>query len=534
MCVTLLTSLSLIAQGAPLSQSALFSDNFDDGNANGWTVAAGTWSVVQDSGSFVYTMAATGTEGRTMTGSQSWTDYAVEARVKVTNFGGSTRVLVAGRLLDFNNYYAASLLNSGGGTLELRRKVNGSSTTLVSKAFALTTGTWYTVRLEMAGSTLRMFVNGTLQLTASDSSRSSGAIGLIPMKAATMYDNVVVSDGGGATPTATPGGPTATRTRTPTPGGPTPTRTPTPGGGGGSSGLVGYATVNGNTTGGAGGTTTTVSSLSALQSAASSSGSRIIQINTTITGSSGDSVDVTSNKTIIGVGSSGRLVGIQLNISDGASNIIIRNLAISRVVAPGDNIHIQGPNVHHIWIDHNDLSSDTTHDKDFYDGALDISHGADFITVSWNVIHDHFKGSLVGHSDNNSSEDTGKLHVTYHHNYFFNVSSRTPSFRFGTLHSYNNLFENFFDASTGISSRMGACARIENNVFTGVSGPILTTQSGTGSDAGAVQLIGNSFGGGTVETSPTCSLTPPYSFTAESAGTVSATVKANAGVGKVN
>src|SRR6185503_10153372 len=137
-CVTLLmSSLSFNAQGAPLSQSALFSDNFDDGNANGWTVAAGTWSVVQDSGSFVYTMAATGTEGRTMNGSQSWTDYAVEARVKVTNFGGSNRVLVAGRLLDFNNYYAASLLNSGGGTLELRRKVNGSSTTLVSKAFAL-------------------------------------------------------------------------------------------------------------------------------------------------------------------------------------------------------------------------------------------------------------------------------------------------------------------------------------------------------------------------------------------------------------
>src|SRR5215208_774203 len=93
----LMVSLSLIAQGAPLSQSALFSDNFDDGNANGWTPAAGTWSVVQDSGSFVYALAATGTEGRTMAGSQAWTNYAVEARVKVTNFGGSNRVLVAGR-----------------------------------------------------------------------------------------------------------------------------------------------------------------------------------------------------------------------------------------------------------------------------------------------------------------------------------------------------------------------------------------------------------------------------------------------------
>src|ERR1051325_11071209 len=130
-----LVSIATVAQGA-----TLFSDNFDDGNANGWPQAAGTWSVVQDSGSFVYSMSALGTEGRTMTGSQSWTDYAVEARVKVTNFGGSNRVLLAGRLLDFNNYYAASLFNSsGGGTLEIRRKVNGSSATLISKAFALTT-----------------------------------------------------------------------------------------------------------------------------------------------------------------------------------------------------------------------------------------------------------------------------------------------------------------------------------------------------------------------------------------------------------
>src|SRR5512134_1989510 len=134
-------SIAPAAQAAPPDQTALFSDNFDDGNANGWTQAQGTWAVVQDSGSFVYSMTALGTEGRTMAGSQAWTNYAVEARVKVVDFGGSNRVMVAGRLLDFNNYYAASLLNSSGGTLEIRRKINGSSTTLVSKAFPLSTGT---------------------------------------------------------------------------------------------------------------------------------------------------------------------------------------------------------------------------------------------------------------------------------------------------------------------------------------------------------------------------------------------------------
>lgn len=69
-------------------------------------------------------------------------------------------------------------------------------------------------------------------------------------------------------------------------------------------------------------------------------------------------------------------------------------------------------------------------DKDTYDGLLDISHASDFVTVSWCKVRtyivnplaheliyirqqfsDHWKGSLIGHSDNNASEDTGKLHV---------------------------------------------------------------------------------------------------------------------------
>ncbi|MFZ6029640.1 MAG: cellulose binding domain-containing protein [Chloroflexota bacterium] len=335
-----------------------------------------------------------------------------------------------------------------------------------------------------------------------------------------------------AVPTATPTtGPTATPTRTPT-GRPSDTPTVTPTYGGTIDGLIGYATVNGTTTGGAGGSVVTVSSLSALQSAASSSGSLIIQINGTISGAA--KVSIASNKTLIGVGTSGRLEGIELSIGSGVSNVIIRNLTITKVSEnDGDAIHIVGPNTHHIWIDHNDLSSDTTHGKDYYDGALDITHGADYITVSWNVFHDHYKASLIGHSDSNASEDTGKFHVTYHHNYFRGVSSRTPSIRFGTLHAFNNYFQNFIDASTGISSRMGACSRIENNYFTGVDDPVLTTQSGTGSKAGGVQLLGNIFGGGTVETSPTCTLNVPYSYSAESADRVPASVVANAGVGKI-
>ncbi len=56
-------------------------------------------------------------------------------------------------------------------------------------------------------------------------------------------------------------------------------------------------------------------------------------------------------------------------------------------------------------------------------------HMADPIIKQW-------KASLVGHSDSNAAEDTGKLHITYANNKWINISSRTPSVRFGTAHIY--------------------------------------------------------------------------------------------------
>jgi hypothetical protein len=214
----------VLTQGV-LSAATLFSDNFDDGNATGWTVQYGTWSVVQDSGSYVYYQSSLN-EGRTSAGSQSWTNVSVEARVKVDNFNGSNRAYVCGRYKDGNNYYAASLMSN---TIEIRKKVSGSSSTLVSKSYTIATGTWYTVKLVLNGSSITMYINGTQQLTATDSSLTSGAVGLVPYKVVAKYDDVVVSDlTGSSTPT-----PTIRTNNTPTPtqsATPTPTRrtTPTP------------------------------------------------------------------------------------------------------------------------------------------------------------------------------------------------------------------------------------------------------------------------------------------------------------------
>ncbi|KIJ51629.1 polysaccharide lyase family 1 protein [Sphaerobolus stellatus SS14] len=288
--------------------------------------------------------------------------------------------------------------------------------------------------------------------------------------------------------------------------------------------LVGYATQNGGTTGGNGGATTTVTTLAALRAAITGASPKIVQISGIIQGD-GDTVDVGNHTTIIGLGSNSGLTGGGFRVKKG-TNVIFRNLQLSKSPAPTDLIELQTAT--NVWVDHNTFTSDLSHGKDFYDGQLDMNHGTDFVTVSWNIFQQHFKTSLVGGSDNTGSEDSGHLRVTYHHNHFLDVNSRTPSLRFGTAHIYSNFFENVFDS--GVDSRDGAQTLVEDNVFQNVTDPIETTLNG-----GFSNQRNNIFSNSTLDPNLAVGTftSPPYSYTADSASSVSSIVTASAGVGKV-
>ncbi|TDZ16593.1 Pectate lyase B [Colletotrichum orbiculare MAFF 240422] len=221
---------------------------------------------------------------------------------------------------------------------------------------------------------------------------------------------------------------------------------------------VGYGA---GTTGGAGGATTTVSTLAQFTEAATSKEKAVIVVKGAITGTT--KVKVGSNKSIIGATGSS-ITGVGLFISK-QENIILRNLKISKVTADaGDAIGIQASSK--VWVDHCDLSSDKEHGKDYYDGLLDITHASMAVTVSNTYLHDHYKGSLVGHSDSNAAEDTGKLFVTYANNHWSNIGSRNPSIRFGNVHIFNNYAENI--ETSGVNTRMGAQVLVESSVFSAV------------------------------------------------------------------
>ncbi|WP_159765845.1 pectate lyase family protein [Streptomyces sp. HM190] len=284
---------------------------------------------------------------------------------------------------------------------------------------------------------------------------------------------------------------------------------------------IGYGA---GTTGGGGASPVTAPTPAAFKSAVAGDAAKVVRASG-LTSLSGQ-VDSGSRTTVPGVGSSSGFTGSGLRVKE-KTNAVIRNLNITKPVAPADGITVQESTK--VRIDHNSFSADRDHDKDHYDGLLDINHGSDNVTVSWNTFKDHFKGSLVGHSDDNASEDTGHLKVSYHHNRFSNVYSRIPSLRFGTSHLYNNYVDG---AETACHSRMGAQMLVENNVFRNTKVAVTTNRS-SGVD-GYANLRGNDLGGAATEISRTGTFTsPPYGYTAEPASSVVASVTSGAGAGKL-
>jgi len=75
---------------ASAQTSTLFTDNFEDGNTNGWSKSGGSWSVVTD-GTKVLKQSSTRGDARIRAGSSGWANYAVQARVKPLSFDGSDR-----------------------------------------------------------------------------------------------------------------------------------------------------------------------------------------------------------------------------------------------------------------------------------------------------------------------------------------------------------------------------------------------------------------------------------------------------------
>jgi len=295
-------------------------------------------------------------------------------------------------------------------------------------------------------------------------------------------------------------------------------------------GLVGWASVAGSgastTIGGAAGRVVTARTAAELQEYASSAEPLVIRVCGTIRA---PSVQVTSNKTLVGVGTQATLEGglrirgtSDINVRD----VVVKNLRVNGAYSAVDGAAIQVHSAHHVWIDHSEV-------WDSIDGLIQVVNGSDFVTVSWTKFHftqdtpdkEHRFACLIGHDDLNVAEDEDHLRVTLHHNWWADyIRQRAPRVRFGDVHLFNNYWSsagNDYSVWAAIGSRL----LIEQNHFDGVTNPhelhdpdaqILTAGNIYEDTEGVIASTSTAF-------------TPPYAYQAEPAAQVAAAVTAGAG-----
>ncbi|KUM82658.1 MULTISPECIES: pectinesterase family protein [Streptomyces] len=291
----------------------------------------------------------------------------------------------------------------------------------------------------------------------------------------------------------------------------------------------GFASVNSlgqnGTYGGRDGQIVTVKSLADLEKYATASEPYVIVVAATITMDPvGKEIKVQSNKTIVGSGTSGQIVGGGFFLGSGVHNVIIRNLTIRDAYQDvwNDKEHdfdaIQMDGAHHVWIDHNDL-------RHMADGLIDVRKDSTYVTVSWNKLSQDNKAFGIGWTENVVTD------ITVHHNWIRETEQRNPSTdNAAHAHLYNNFLEDV--AGTDITSSYGNYSRgatkmvLENSWFQGFKNPVIKDSTASIVQKGNtfVGTSGRNESGGTAFDPRTY-----YAYTLDKTADVPALLKSGAG-----
>ncbi len=172
-----------------------FGDDFESGISN-WTAlyGPGSWSVADVGGNNWFRGSVSdGRDSAAQTaGDSGWTDYSIDVdAVTDTVLRRGDGPVVLARVVDAGNHYAFRYDNR---RWVIEEVVGGSATKLGQGGrTGLSTGTTYDIRVEVQGSNLRLFVNGSLEVSVSDASHAAGAIGLGVSGSVSRFDNVAVA-----------------------------------------------------------------------------------------------------------------------------------------------------------------------------------------------------------------------------------------------------------------------------------------------------------------------------------------------------
>jgi hypothetical protein len=175
-----------------LTPPALMQDDFEDGNAAGWTIQSGTMTVERRGPSRVLRQASTAGWATAVLNASNMTNQSVQAEFRPIDFAAGDHWFgVATHYTNAANHYYAVLRS--GGFVTLRRVQAGRHVTLGNRVLPVSKGRRYQLRLESIGSRQRVYVNGQLWLEAFDGILKAGRAALLTQGASADIDNVVVT-----------------------------------------------------------------------------------------------------------------------------------------------------------------------------------------------------------------------------------------------------------------------------------------------------------------------------------------------------
>jgi hypothetical protein len=175
---------------SPTLKTTMYANDFE-ASPGPWTkTGLGFWNLMVG-GSTIYSQSSVAGDARASIGVPG-NDQIVRVRARLDTFAtpNGTQERWFGLMahhVDDQNFYFLSLSSSN--TVTLRKVVDGTVTTLASAAFPVLPATWYQLRFDVVGNTLRGYVNGVLRLETTDDTLPRGNSGLAMFKAATDFDD---------------------------------------------------------------------------------------------------------------------------------------------------------------------------------------------------------------------------------------------------------------------------------------------------------------------------------------------------------
>lgn len=177
----------------PCISSTSYSEDFEDGNADGWTNYGGTWTV--ENGTY---KVLSNSDAKSIADDTYFSDLIYEADISIGTLTSNSNAGILFRISNlgagednYRGYYAGiGSTNTTSGTAITLGKSDGSWTLLEFAGYNIEMGKTYHMKVAAVGSNIKVYIDNNLVIDKIDTSFQNGAVGLRNWNVDATYDNI--------------------------------------------------------------------------------------------------------------------------------------------------------------------------------------------------------------------------------------------------------------------------------------------------------------------------------------------------------